>query len=37
MYRQYDKLERQEEEQDEAQEEAFAVDPARGHHLDISL
>ena len=23
--------------QDEAQEETFAVDPARGHHLDISL
>ena len=28
---------RQEEMQDEAQEETFAVDPARGHHLDISL
>ena len=28
---------RQGEMQDEAQEETFAVDPARGHHLDISL
>ena len=28
---------RQEEMQDEAQEDTFAVDPARGHHLDISL
>jgi len=29
--------ERQQQEEETAEDEAYAVDPARGHHLDISL